>query len=133
VVPGPSDVPTKLRLYLITLEQFEDIVAQENWLEPGSVELTDAVYDPHHIIGPDHTYRVVLSLGEFDATPVLTITQDASTPTAAPTIRYLRHIAQGLREAHECSDTQIAEYLAGRPGVDGAFAADELVSLLAFA
>ncbi len=131
VVPGPSEVPTKLRLYGLTLEQFEDVVAQENWLEPGSVELTEAVSDPHHIIGPDHTYRVVLSLGEFEATPVLTITQDASTATAAPTIRYLRHIAQGLREAHGCSDAQIARYLAGRPGVDGVFGTDELTSLLA--
>ena len=133
VVPGPSDVPTKLRLYLLKQDQFEDVVAQENWLDPGAVELSDAVYDPHHIIGPDHTYRVVLQLDELEDIPVLTITQDASTAGAAPTIRYLRHIAQGLREAHGCSDEEIAGYLAGRPGVAGAFGADELRTLLSSA
>src|SRR5438105_3393973 len=61
-----GDVPAKIRLYLVTLEQFEDVVAQENWLEPGTVDLTDVTYEPHHVIGPDHTYRIVLSLGEFE-------------------------------------------------------------------
>ena len=130
VVPGPSDVPTKLRLYLVTLGQFEDVVAQENWLEPGSVELSDARYDPHHIIGADHTYRVILQLGEIDDMPVLTITQDVGTPIAAPTIPYLRHIAQGLREAHGCSNAEIADYLSGRPGAASAFDQRDLVSLL---
>lgn len=133
VVPGPSEVYAKLRLYLVTLEQFEDVVAQENWLEPGSVDLRDVVYDPHYVIGPDHTYRVVLSLGDLDGIPVLTITQDASTPTAAPTIRYLRHIAQGLRESHGCSDADLAQYLSGRPGVAGVFVPEELATLLSSA
>jgi hypothetical protein len=130
VDPGPGDAPTKLRLYLVTLEQFEDVVAQENWLAPGAVELSDATYDPHHVIGPDHTYRVVLSLGELDGTPVLTVTQDAVTATASPTLRYLRHIAQGLHESHGCSAPEIADYLARRPGVEGAFRRDELTRLL---
>jgi len=126
-----TDAPVKLRLYLVTLEQFSDVVAQENWLDPGTVDLSDATYEPHHVIGPDHVYRVVLRVGELDARPVLTITQDASAATAAPTMRYLKHIAQGLREAHGCSDDQIAEYLATRPGVAGTYSRDDLASGLA--
>ena len=126
-----GDTPVKLRLYLITLEQFADVVAQENWLEPGAVDLSDVAFAPHHVIGPDHVYRVVLQIGELDGRPVLTVTQDPSAPTAAPTLRYLRHIAQGLREAHGLSDEEIAGYLVTRPGVAGTFAADELASALA--
>ena len=127
----PGDLPTKLRLYRITLEQFEDVVAQENWLEPGSIILAGVAFAPHHVIGPDHTYRVVLSLGELDDARVLTVTQDGAVTTAAPTIRYLRHIAQGLREAHGCTDAEIADYLVARPGVAGVFGRDELASELA--
>jgi hypothetical protein len=133
VHPDRSDVPTKLRLYLVTIEQFADVVAQENWLEPGAVDLRDVSYDRHYSIGPDHTYRLVLPLGENDGHPVLTVTQDASVATAAPTIRYLRHIAQGLRESHGCTDIEIADYLVGRPGVAGAFGRDQLASALALA
>jgi hypothetical protein len=125
-----GDAPVKLRLYLVTLEQFADVVAQENWLEPGSVDLTAATFAPHHIIGPDHVYRVVLQIGELEHQPVLTITQDASAPTAAPTLRYLRHIAQGLREAHGLEEHEIAAYLMSRRGVAGTFTRDGLASAL---
>jgi hypothetical protein len=48
-------------------------------------------------------------------------------------MRYLRHIADGLRDAHGLSDGEIAGYLAGRPGVAGTYARDELASGLAVA
>jgi hypothetical protein len=129
--PGPSEAPAKLRLYLVTLEQFADVVAQENWLPPGSIDLSDATVEPIHVIGSDHMYRVVLSLGELENRPVLTVTQDADAPNAAPTIAYLRHIADGLRESHGCSAEEIAEYLGSCPGVAGALTRDDLVAALA--
>jgi hypothetical protein len=130
---APDDVPSRVRLYLVTLEQFADVVAQENWLDPGSVDLSGVTFAPHHVIGPDHVYRVVLQVGELDGTPVLTITQDPSAPVAAPTMRYLRHIAQGLREAHGMSDEEIAAYLVTRPGVTDTYDTAELLSGLASA
>jgi len=123
-----ADVPAKIRLYLVTLEQFADVVAQENWLDPGSVDLSTATFAPHHVIGPDHVYRIVLSLGEFEDRPMLSITQDPSAPTAAPTMRYLRHIADGLRESHGLGEGEIADYLVSRPGVAGTYTRDELAS-----
>jgi hypothetical protein len=127
LIAHPGTAPAKLRLYLVTLEQLADVVAQENWLEPGAVDLNGVVFEPRHVIGPDHVYRVVLSLGELDARPVLTVTQDATVATAAPSVPYLRHVAQGLREAHRCTDEEIADYLGSRPGVAGAYARDELI------
>jgi hypothetical protein len=124
-------VPARVRLYLITLEQFADVVAQENWLEPGSVDLTEVTFAPHHVIGPDHVYRVVLQVGEIDGSPVLTITQDPSAPTATPTMRYLTHIARGLREAHGLDAGGVVDYLLTRPGVAGANRRAELVAGLA--
>ena len=128
-VRGPS--PTKLRLYLVTLEQFADVAAQENWLEPGTVDLRDVVFEPHHVIGPDHVYRLVLRIGELEGRHVLTVTQPPDAVTAAPTMRYLRHISDGLREAHGCTGEEAADYLLVRPGVAGAFTRGDLVAGLA--
>jgi hypothetical protein len=127
--PAAGSVRAKLRLYLVTHEQFEDVVAQENWLAPGSVVLP--VVESRFSIGDAHMYGVVLRLGDVDGRPVLTVTQDQSASTNAPSARYLRHIARGLSESHELSGAQIATYLAAAPGVAGAFGSQELLGLLA--
>jgi hypothetical protein len=113
---------TKARLYLVTLEQFSDILAQENWLEPGSVVLDDAEVD----IGAEHMYGLVLSLGELDDHPILTFSQHRGSTPAAPSAKYLQHIARGLREAYDMTDDEIVDYLAPKRGIAGALDAQTL-------
>jgi hypothetical protein len=43
-----------------------------------------------------------------------------------PSPGYLRHIAQGLREAHNMSGTQVIDYLLGRPGIEGLMNEEEV-------
>jgi hypothetical protein len=114
------------RLYRMTLEQFEDVVAQENWLVPGSVQIEPT--QDTIVLDGDHTYRVVIPLAHKDGLPVLTISQLAATDTAPPTPAYVRHIACGLREAHALDDDAIATYLGDRPGAPSAEVLAEALS-----
>lgn len=118
----------KARLYLVTLEQFADVLAQENWLEPGSVSLetVETEYD----LGAEHTYGSVLALGPVDGHPVLTFTQHRGATASTPSAAYLAHIAQGLREAHAMTDDEIVDYLAAVRGVAGMLDAQTLRAAL---
>jgi hypothetical protein len=120
---------TRVRMYLITLEQFEDVIAQENWLKVGDVKLHEPLAE-ERIVGPEHVYGVVVPLGELEGYPILTVTQHRGTREAQPTIPYVRHIAHGLREAHAMSDDEIVDYLATKRGVTGAIGPRELASAL---
>ena len=115
----------RARLYLLALEQFADVVAQENWLEPGSVLLEPALAMPLTLEG-EHVYRLVVPLGERAGLPVLTVSQPAATEPSRPSLPYLRHIAGGLRESHGMSTDEIVEYLSAAPGVRGALPTDDL-------
>jgi hypothetical protein len=117
-------------LYLITAEQFADVVAQENQLRV--VELGDLEQLERRDLGAGW-YGLVLALDRVDGRPVLTVTSRDRKDPAAPTLDYLRYIAQGLRESHDMPDQAIADYLLGKSGVAGAFAREELVSALASA
>lgn len=111
---GGGAVEAKARLYRITLEQFEDVVAQENWLVPGTVSIEPS--EEQIVLDGDHTYRVVIPLPPVDGVPVLTISQVAAAPVAAPTRAYLTHIAEGLAGSHGMSHDEIVTYLAAAPG-----------------
>ncbi len=123
------DVPkgAKARLYLITMEQFADVVAQENWLEPGSVSLPD-LHDELDL-GADRTYGLVILVGKLDGHRIATFTQHRETVSARPSIAYLRHIAQGLSESHGLSRAEIAAYLAAARGIHPALTSNELRDL----
>jgi hypothetical protein len=113
-VRAKAGAMTKARFYLLLLEQFEDIVAQENWLIPGSVVIEPS--EEQIVLDGEHTYRLVLPVGHRDGKPILTISQLAATETAPPTLPYLAHIAEGLRESHGMSAAAIVAYLASAPG-----------------
>ncbi len=122
---GPG--PTKARIYLLTLEQFSDVVAQENWLPPGSITF-DEVPEALVVLDGGHTYRRVMRFPDHDARPVLTISQPAGVKAAAPSAAYLSHIADGLRESHGSSDDEIMAYLLGKRGVSGVLTAADVAA-----
>lgn len=107
----PSGV-AKARLYLVTREQFADVIAQENWLEPGSVDIDDDTTT----IG-ESMYGSVPALGFLDGHPIRTITQDADTHLAPPSPAYVAYIAEGLRESHGMTPDEIDRYLRLAPGM----------------
>ncbi|HYZ93780.1 MAG TPA: histone deacetylase [Actinomycetota bacterium] len=117
----------RARLYLITADQLADVVAQENWLEPGSVTIDE--FEKETDLGADRTYGLVVPLGELEAKPVVTFTQHRGAALARPSIAYLQHIAQGLSESHALSIEEICAFLGTARGVDPVLSEDELRTL----
>jgi hypothetical protein len=121
--------------YLFTLEQFEDLVAQEMYREPGAgarIELDAVVRDGAVRLG-EGRYETVLYLGECDGYPVLTCTapwDPATVELRPPAPRYLKILAEGLRESHGWPAERIHDYLAGLPGVRGMWDVGELRALV---
>lgn len=104
-VDGAVADTTLGRAWLLTQEQFDDVVAQENGLPPGS-RITSG------------WYRSVLSCGIIDGLPVLTITSPDRRAPNPPSDAYLAVVARGLAEAHALDPDGVAAYLAPRAGVD---------------
>jgi hypothetical protein len=120
-----------VRAYLISWEQFEDVVAQENSREVAPISvghLSDGAIDR---IGPGR-YDTLLCLGERDEVPIVTITAPWTLSTVVPgepSLAYLAMLIAGLREAHELGDEDIVDYLAAAPGCTTALARLALVTL----
>jgi hypothetical protein len=121
------------RAYLITAEQFVDVLAQEMKLEPGlDVDLTPLREMGWHTLGPGR-YQTLAHLGSRDDFPMLTFTS-ADVPNHrvnAPSEGYLRTIAVGLRQSHGWTSTAIGHYLARFPGAAGAWSPRSIESLAA--
>lgn len=111
--------PTLARAYRITLEQFEDVFAQENRLDAAVPFDVGAL-----LAGPldlsDRKYGRVELVGEIDGEPALTFTSpQRPTGLAAADVSYLRIMGIGLAESWDLSSRAAADYLAMRPGNAG--------------
>ncbi|HWD54645.1 MAG TPA: hypothetical protein VG346_05965 [Acidimicrobiales bacterium] len=113
--------PARARAYLITWEQFEDVVAQENGrgvTSPIDVAPDDLAVGRNHPFGSGR-YESLLCVGRDDGTPVLTFTSPwtmAHAELGTPTPNYLRTMIDGLRESHKLRDDAITAYLGAAPG-----------------
>ncbi len=120
------------RAYLITAEQFVDVLAQEMRLEPGlDVNLALVRETGRHSLGPGR-YQTLAHLGTRDDLPMLTFTSaDVDHRVNAPSEGYLRIIAGGLRESHGWTKSVIGRYLAQFPGAAGAWSPGSIEELAA--
>ncbi len=106
--------PTAARGYLVTEEQFSDIVAQEMGRRPGERhDLTRLVAVGRHALGPGG-YETLLYLGDRGGVPMVTFTSPqgmADVSRTRPSAAYLAMIAQGLSETHGWDGRRVAGYL----------------------
>jgi hypothetical protein len=127
------------RAYLVTADQFADVVAQE-MRRPAGGEFARTLAQAlpgvktMQVMGPG-CYETVIRLGEQDGAPLLTVTVDASKrpPLAAPSLSYVRWVAAGLREAHGWSPAQVEAYLTSAPGARGAWTPERVAEIAAAA
>lgn len=133
------------RAYDIAIDQFDDVVAQENGLPAkysSKVPLTEALTEGRSVTGTG-SYETILHIGDYQGAPVLTFTAPFSanealtksghilrtpvgtkTPvrmpvmTNKPSAAYLRMIGSGLNETFGMDELQQADYLRGCPGGD---------------
>jgi hypothetical protein len=121
------------RAYLISAEQFVDVLAQEMRLQPGlELDLAPVQETRWHSYGPG-CYQTVASLGIRDGLPLLTFTSAdvCARPDNPPSEGYLRTMALGLRESHAWTSTQIGAYLARFPGAAGVWSPASIEELAA--
>ncbi|GAB3578807.1 histone deacetylase [Calidifontibacter terrae] len=112
--------------YLITREQFADLVAQEMHrpvgADPDLERMVAAVLRSRGTTAAwelgQGRYERLLVVDELDDLPVVTFTCPAAHRPApnAPNAAYLATIARGLRETHHLDDEAVAAYLSGLDG-----------------
>jgi hypothetical protein len=115
---------TLARLWLVTGPQFADVLAQENGLAPGDLDVNVPADGDRAVTcsGPDlqgAPYGCVLQLGSRSGRPVLTFTAAEAPSPNAPSEQYLAVMATGLKESHRLDAAAVAAYLSERaPGWD---------------
>jgi hypothetical protein len=109
---------TAARAYLLTVEQFADVAAQEMYRAPQPDDpLALLVRAPlsggRHELGPGR-YETLVEVGRVDDLPLLTFTSPhgidhvSHTP---PADTYLAMVADGLRESRGWGEDQVTSYL----------------------
>lgn len=95
-----AEIP--VRMYLVTLEQFNDIFLQENDSEQGDItEIAKGLGVNTSAIYGDGWYREIRRLADVEGYPALTFTSPVRARDAesvAPSQKYLDVIAKGLGE-----------------------------------
>lgn len=127
------------RAYNISIEQFDQVVAQENGgvgKKAAPVPLEEALATGRSVTGPG-AYETVLHIGDYNGCPVLTFTAPFSTRDALvregsvarngtsmpvrtnkPSAAYVRMIGSGLKETFGMDEIAQADYIRGCPGGD---------------
>ncbi|MCU1644155.1 MAG: hypothetical protein JWN03_4430 [Nocardia sp.] len=122
------------RGYLLTRQQFSDLLTQEMYRIPGETPEfdIDAVLDSGRVqFGPGR-YETVVHVGDLEGFPVLTFTSPwdpATVELQKPSARYLGMLTAGLRESHRWGRDQTFDYLSELPGVQGHWERSELYAL----
>lgn len=115
-----ADGPTPGRAYLISVEQFVDVAAQEMHWSPGPDDPLEAVVrsglpSGRHVAGPGR-YQTLVRVGERDGVAMLTFTAPGHVDDAdlnQPEESYLEMLIEGLTQSHGWTWEHCRRYLAG--------------------
>ena len=115
------------RMYLITDEQFEDVVAQENNQDNLSIDLHKVIENGFQDINTSWYGRIIF-LGYKDKAPMFTFTNPRPMNAViftVPTASYLKVISRGLMELGLQME-EIVRYFSNCNGIKGYFTNDKL-------
>jgi len=100
------------RRYLVTFDQFLDIVRQENNLtKRPDVSLSAIRGCQSMTVYKSGLYPLLLNLGDLDGCPLLTFTKAKRNKTSSPASTYLECINTGLTETYGMSEEVAGRYL----------------------
>ena len=129
------------RMYLITYQQFNDVVLQENDFRKRE-ELADRLPVSSNSIDkkrgfslkeikPDALYDQVLYVGDEGGHAIFTFTTThTELPSGAPSGPYLQVILKGLKDTYaDKTETAIYEYLSSAGGIQGLMTPEKLKRL----
>ncbi|MBU6080994.1 hypothetical protein [Allobacillus halotolerans] len=128
------DRPTYGRMYLITKEQYVDVVRQENNDMTLEIDFDQLESKGEYVIDSNKMYGKVLDVGEKEGRPIYTFTHpNAIQPNErmTPSMTYLKVIGAGIKEAFEISTEELVDYYFLREEVAEAYTRAELLKQLA--
>jgi hypothetical protein len=120
-------------MYLITAEQFIEIVKQENNFEEELlIDFNKVIENGSLLINKDSWYGTLLYLGEEDGNPIFTFTNTKNLieEINPPTKQYLSTIINGLKKAYHLNEIEIEEYFKNKLGIKGSKIEKELVDII---
>jgi len=123
------------RMYLITREQFEQIVMQENDLsQPFFLNIEESIKHKKNVFDEDIWYGKILFLGNEEGYPILTFTNPnhQNNRIVPPNENYLTTIVKGLKECYNWSNKELIDYLGNAEGIKGYVMENQLMELLKF-
>lgn len=119
--PDSEDV-TLGRMYLITKEQFEDVVKQENGISVYDELFIDM--DGIKSLGEMEVFKGwygnIVYLGDSEGYPIVTFTGSYTEYTKemnAPSEAYIKMIASGIKENYDIQLEELIDYFLRKPGV----------------
>lgn len=128
-----DNVRTLGRMYLITDEQFVQVVRQENALEveDSAIQLDfEEIIRTGQAVIKGNWYSRVSFLGDDEGYPIFTFTSseaDDEIVPNAPSEKYLKTIIKGIKETYELTDAGIVEYLVDVEGIKGRIEEEVLI------
>lgn len=128
-----QDCITYGKRYLITREQFFDIVCQENNISLDEIDNIGAPIFSEigsYVLFPKKAYGRVMCVAIEEGIPILTFTTVKETleTAVAPSIEYLNMIAKGIHETYNISKSEIVDYFSELSGVKGNYSKDILLN-----
>lgn len=121
------------RRYLITKEQFADVVAQENGID-GAISIPfDEVLPGTQTVIEARAYDSIVGLAPAHGIPVATFTSSTvpeDRPAAPPSAAYLGTIIRGLAEVHRLDGHELARHLHRADGVAPTWSVEGIRRLL---
>ncbi len=108
------------RMYLITIEQFVDVVRQENDYE-GKLEIDfyNVQEQGSSVFLSNTWYGNLIYLGEESGYPIFTFTNEQflEEEINAPSNEYLNTLKVGVRESYKMTDIEVQSYFESKLGI----------------
>ncbi|WP_180960135.1 hypothetical protein [Neobacillus cucumis] len=122
---------TYSKKYLITAEQFIDVVRQENNGIEINFDLNEVIKYGTKVFRPNAWYGNIVYLGEEKGYPIFTFTAPwdmNEIEWKKPSHPYLKTIIKGLKEDY--TNKEIYHYFQSKQGIKGKYTDDELRNLI---
>lgn len=116
------EIETLGRMYLITRQQFTELVQQEiNHQGKLEIDFQQAIDAGSLLFRKGSWYGNLIYLGKQDGNPIFTFTNESSLldQINAPNSEYLKTLINGLRETYNLKNTEIRDYLKDIAGIKG--------------
>ena len=118
------------RKFLITIEQFLDIVSQNNGVENIKIDFEEVINKGSKSINKSLSGNI-LYLGNEDDYPIFTFTSHFDeTEFVKPDILYLSTIGAGVKDTFKMTTEQVTDYFMGLDGIKENYSKDDLLKQL---